>query len=117
MNKPNPTWIKGCPSPNRRGRPVGRATTRIALQNPNRFFRKRQRWLKFALQLGLAASAAEAARRAGYSVKTARIIACQLRAKPTMQILFSRINTVTSDSQLIREYRERAARGLHGLWW
>ena len=69
----NPNWVKG-KSANPAGRPKGSYT-----------FYPPLRWHCFCRELIVCLNASEAARRAGYSVKSARFIASRLRRKPAVR--------------------------------
>ena len=93
MNKRgNPAWVKGI-SANPEGRPRGRTGVEAYRRDPDLFFIHHLRWWKFCLELitpcpGLMSSPrtrAAAARRAGYSPKSARFIASRLWKKPVIR--------------------------------
>ena len=71
----NPTWYRGMPSANPEGRPRG----------STRFNQRMWRFcLFYATAISKIGNATEAARRAGYSPKSARFIASRLRKKPAV---------------------------------
>ena len=113
----NPAWVKGV-SGNPYGRPRGQTTAQAALHDPDTFFAvKHARWYRLCLELGNTLNWTKAARRAGYSPRSARFIAWPLRRHPAVQILVRRIWAIIDHPVISREYRQRLAEGKHGLWW
>jgi hypothetical protein len=107
----NPTWIKG-KSPNPEGRPRGQTCLEAFRINPDRFFYYHHRWYRFCFELirvgpGLwdgPSTAAAAARRAGYSPKSARFIACRLRRRPVIREALGELREITSSRKAVEDW-------------
>ncbi len=90
--KGNPSWYKGMPSANPEGRPRGKTSLYAFLQNPSYFTIRHLRWENFCCALIQPPyTGAAAARKAGYSSKSARFIASRLRRNPVGQEMLRRI--------------------------
>jgi len=87
----NPAWIKG-KSVNPKGRPKGQNSFEAFCCDPSLFLLRHLRWerLCWALMEPTCTGAA-AARKAGYSHKSARFIACRLLKKPVVREMFRRL--------------------------
>jgi hypothetical protein len=83
----NPNWVKGY-APNPKGRPKGRY-----------IFYPTIRWEKFVYYWMMCGNATQAAKRAGYSPKTATVIASQLWRKPGVQIALARLRRLISEKE------------------
>ena len=92
----NPAWVKG-KSANPYGRPIGQTSFVAFCENPGWFLIHHIRWERFCFELMEPLyTGAAAARRAGFSPKSARFIASRLRRKPIIQAIRRRLNEVTS---------------------
>jgi hypothetical protein len=88
----NPVWYKGMPSANAKGRPKGQTNLATYLKNPRRINPPFLRWERFCWGLlDPPYTGASAARRAGYSPKSARFIASRLRRNPIIKDMLRRI--------------------------
>ncbi len=102
----NPAWYRGMPSANPNGRPRGKNSFEAFCQDPDLFFIRHIRWWRFCLHLGLTAfpgNGAEAARRAGYSPKSARFIASRLRKKVTIRAKLRELGKIINATRKISE--------------
>ncbi|UCC17966.1 MAG: hypothetical protein JSU58_05285 [Dehalococcoidales bacterium] len=98
----NPSWYKGMPSANPKGRPRGKTTLYTFLQNPKRFQVNIFRWERFCWGLlEHPYTGAAAARKAGYSPKSARFIASRLRRNPVVIEMLRRIRKRIDDTRKI----------------
>ena len=101
----NPAWVKG-KSPNPKGRPRGQTSLEAFRRNPDLFKIHHLRWERFCLELitprpGLMSSPrtrAAAARRAGYSPKSARFITSRLWKKPVIREMFRELRDRVNSS-------------------
>jgi hypothetical protein len=83
----NPAWVKG-KSPNPKGRPVGQTGLYSYYLDPDLFGIRHIRWWRFSLEYIVAmGNGAKAARRAGYSPKSARFIASRLIRNPVIRAM------------------------------
>ena len=106
----NPTWVKG-KSPNPEGRPRGQTSLEAFRRDPDLFFIHHLRWWRFCLELitprpGLMSSPrirAAAARRAGYSPKSARFIASRLWKKPVIMEAFRELRDIVHSSIIYQD--------------
>ena len=91
-NKPrakgNPAWYAGMPSANPKGRPKGQTSIEAYRKRIRIYF---LRWERFCWALGSPPyNGAAAARKAGYSPKSARFIACRLLKKIVVRAILQR---------------------------
>ena len=111
MKKGNPAWVKGV-SANPQGRPRGQTSLEAFRINPDRFFYHHLRWYRFCLELirvgpGLwsgPSTGAAAARRAGYSPKSARFIASRLRRHPVIREALRELREITSSHKAVQDW-------------
>jgi len=111
MKRGNPAWVKGV-SGNPRGRPRGQTTLDAFRRDPDRFFYHDPRWYTFCFELirvgsGLwtgPSTGAAAARRAGYSTKSARFIASRLRRKAVIREALRELREITSSYQACQDW-------------
>jgi len=90
----NPAWVKG-KSANPRGRPIGQTSLAAYHRDPDLFTIRHLRWERFCWGLMEPPyTRAAAARKAGYSPKSARFIASRLLKNPVVR-------------EMLRRYRER----------
>jgi hypothetical protein len=102
----NPAWYRGMPSANPKGRPRGQNSIDAFYHNPELFEIKHIRWWRFCLELPLTVSpgnGAEAAKKAGYSPKSARFIASRLRKKPVIRAIFNQLKEMINATRKIDE--------------
>lgn len=102
----NPAWYRGMHSANPKGRPVGKNSIEAFERDPTWFCIRQKRWEEFCLILPLTAfpgNGAEAARRAGYSQKSARFIASRLRRKPIVNHILRRLRVRSDSTRKISE--------------
>ncbi|MFC2035820.1 terminase small subunit [Chloroflexota bacterium] len=82
----NPAWYRGMPSANPYGRPIGQTSLGAFCQDPTSFRVWFYRWERFCWGLVEPPyTGAAAARKAGYSPKSARFIASRLLKKPIIR--------------------------------
>lgn len=92
----NPAWYRGMPSANPKGRPKGQTSLEAFCKDPHVFLTRHIRWWRFSHEhIMAAANGAEAARRAGYSQKSARFIASRLIRKDVIRATRNRMNELT----------------------
>ena len=102
----NPAWYRGMPSANPTGRPRGQNSIEAFYRDPELFDTRHMRWWRFCLGLGLTAfpgNGAEAARRAGYSPKSARFIASRLRKKGVIRAKLRELGKIINATRKISE--------------
>ena len=104
----NPAWVEG-KSGNPEGRPRGKNGLAAFHHDPDLFSIRHLRWERFCWELPLAlGNGAKAARKAGYSPKSARFIASRLLKKPIIRATLKRLNEVTSlDRRTLASLLER----------
>ena len=108
----NPAWVKG-KSANPKGRPRGQNSYEVLCNNPGLFFIRHLRWERFCFEYFLVAcNGAKAARRVGYSPKSARFIAYRLLKKPIIRATLTIINELTCNPVDRPRYSNPAIR-----WW
>jgi hypothetical protein len=83
----NPAWYRGMPPANPAGRPRGQNSIDTYCQDPHSFVREHPRWYCFCISLEWTKNHALAARRSGYSHKSARFIACRLLKKSVIKMM------------------------------
>ncbi|MFC2044934.1 terminase small subunit [Chloroflexota bacterium] len=82
----NPAWYRGMPSANPKGRPRGQ--TSLAAYQSHNLIHRFMRWDRFCWALTEPPfTGAAAARKAGYSLKSARFIASRLIRKPVVRYI------------------------------
>lgn len=102
----NPAWYQGMPSANPKGRPRGGNSIEAFYRDPELFDTRHMRWCRFCLGLGLTSfpgNGAEAARRAGYSPKSARFIASRLRKKAVIRAKLRELGKIINATRKISE--------------
>jgi hypothetical protein len=113
----NPAWVKG-KSANPKGRPRGQNSYEVLCNNPGLFFIRHLRWERFCFEYFLVAcNGAKAARRVGYSPKSARFIAYRLLKKPIIRATLMRINELTCNPVDRPRYSNPAIRWRNGGLW
>ncbi|MFC1865283.1 terminase small subunit [Chloroflexota bacterium] len=81
-------WIKGKSPYPKGGRPRGQNTLEAYYRDPRLFESRHIRWSSFALEyIVTVGNGAEAARRVGYSPKSARFIASRLIRNPVVRAM------------------------------
>jgi hypothetical protein len=111
----NPAWYRGMPPTNPKGRPRNQTSIEAFYRDPQWFCIEYPRWKRFCLELPLTAvpgNGAEAARRAGYSPKSARFIASRLRKKPIVREMLRELNEITSSKYQVWLRGERIGLGI-----
>lgn len=118
----NPAWYRGMPSANPKGRPKGRNSWAVFCNDPSWFLIKHGRWNIFCFELFFTkrpGNGAEAARRSGYSQKSARFIACRLRRKAVVNETLRRLVWLTCSP--VDRWRHMSPPevewGDWGMWW
>jgi hypothetical protein len=95
------------PALNPVGPPKGRNSYAIYLNDPVTFQIKHLRWWWFAMYYGTAitkiGNATEAARRTGYSPKSARFIACRLKKNPIIRDMLRHIRESVEKSFSLKD--------------
>jgi len=107
----NPNWVKGR-SANPRGRPRGQTSLETFRRDPDRFFYRHPRWHRFCFELirvgpclwSGPSTGAAAARRAGYSPKSARFIASRLRRHPVIREALRELREITSSYRAAQDW-------------
>ena len=90
----NPAWVKG-KSGNPKGRPKGQTSLATFYHDPQYFLIRHIRWQRFCWGLTEPPyTGAAAARKAGYSPKSARFIASRLRKKDIVRATLQRHNVM-----------------------
>ena len=94
---------------NPEGRPRGQTSLEAFYEDPERFLIRHIRWDRFCMALSERPyTGAAAARKAGYSHKSARFIASRLRKKPVIRAIIQRFDamvylySVTNDMEFAR---------------
>ena len=109
----NPAWYRGMPSPNPQGRPRGQNSLAVFSRDPDRFFFRHYRWYRFVHGLMEPPyTGAAAARRAGYSPKSARFIASRLRRKPIIRAAQKELREYTSSKKAYQDWLSGKKTGL-----
>jgi len=108
----NPAWVKG-KSANPYGRPRGQNSLEAFSRDPDRFFFRHYHWYRFVHGLmEHPYTKAVAARRAGYSPKSARFIGCRLWKKPIIREAFRELNEITSSGKAYRDWLQGKCPGI-----
>lgn len=103
MKGGNPTWVKG-KSPNPKGRPRGQTSLEAFHRDPDLFLIHHLRWERFCWGLmEPPCTRAAAARRAGYSPKSARFIASRLWKKPVIREVFRALRDLVNSSRIYQD--------------
>lgn len=102
----NPGWYRGMPSANPNGRPIGQTSIETFYRDPTLFDLRHVRWWRFCLELPMTSfpgNGAAAARRAGYSSKSARFIASRLRKRSVIKAKLMELNKLINATRKIDE--------------
>ena len=100
----NSAWYQGMPSANPKGRPKGQNSLAVLNCDPSLFLIRHLRWERFCWGLMEPPyTGAAAARKAGYSPKSARFIASQLLKKPIIRDILRRIRERINATRKINE--------------
>ena len=102
----NPAWYRGMLSANPKGRPKGQTSLEAFRRDPKSFRVWLYRWERFCWALPMTkipGNGAEAARKAGYSPKSARFIASRLGRKPIIREILRRIRKRIDGTRKIGE--------------
>jgi len=103
IKRGNPAWVKG-KSANPRGRPRGGNSVAAFSRDPEWFVVRHLRWERFCWGLMEPPyTKAAAARKAGYSPKSARFIASRLWKKPIIREIFRRMRERVDATRKISE--------------
>jgi hypothetical protein len=100
----NPAWYRGMPSANPKGRPKDQNSIDAFHRDLEWFLIRHLRWERFCWGLMEPPyTGAAAARRAGYSPKSARFIASRLLKKPIIRDILRRIRERINATRKISE--------------
>jgi hypothetical protein len=92
------------PSANPRGRPKGQNSLVAYYHDPDFFFIRHLRWERFCWELMEPPyTKTAAARKAGYSPKSARFIGCRLWKNPIIRDIFRRMVEIVKTTRKISE--------------
>ena len=87
----NPAWVKG-KSANPKGRPRGTTSLAAYYKDPHLFGLRHIRWWRFSFEYIMAmGNGAKAARKVGYSPRSARFIASRLIRNPVIRAMMREI--------------------------